>query len=509
VAFGWLLGAVVVVRTVYAAVFPLDLAPDESYYWDWGRRLDIGYYSKPPMVGWLMALAGWIGSDSPFLLKLFPALLTALGLACAFQLGRDMFGARAGFWATVLLLSTPANAVLSTFFTIDAPLFCFWSASLWLAWRWWTTQEVRWAVLLTVSMGCGYLTKQIHLVFPVLLLVFTGVARERGTARLGTLATMIAVSLAFLTPPLIWNWQHDWVTFRHTADELEQVRPSLRRALRFLGEFLGGQAALGGGVTWVAMIAAAAGTAVSWPKADLRHRFLLLFSLPGLLCFAALSLFQRVEQNWPLVFYSAAGVLLGGVALARVEERWRLRVWVRVGVAVGAVLAVAIMAVPFVIPATHMAGSRSDPTARVRGWGALAEAIHRMRVRLPRPGETFILAPEDRYVASALAYYLPDQPRTWCWENPERPDSQYGIWGRPYELPGWDALVIEHDAAAPRLQEIRRNFVHWEPLGEIRVPLGPGRARARRYEVFLGRDFRPAGEPAESSAEPGRGGSAE
>src|SRR5690606_24527351 len=193
------------------------------------------------------------------------------------------------------------------------------------------------------------------------------------------------------------------------------------------------------GVTWIAMIAATLGTACRWRHADSRYRYLLLFSLPGLLSFAALSLFQRVEQNWPLVFYSAAAVLLPGVAFERAEERWRLRVWMRLGVAVGAGLAIALMAVPFVVPATGMAGSRKDPTARIRGWSALAEAVQDLRLRVPRPERTFILAPEDRYVASALAYYLPDQPRTWCWEDPGRPDSQYGIWGRPYGLAGWDA----------------------------------------------------------------------
>ena len=71
----WLLAGVLIVRVLYAAVFPLDLAPDESYYWDWGRRPDIGYYSKPPMIGWLMGVAGWLGRDSLFALKLAPGLM--------------------------------------------------------------------------------------------------------------------------------------------------------------------------------------------------------------------------------------------------------------------------------------------------------------------------------------------------------------------------------------------------------------------------------------------------
>ena len=33
---------------------PLDLAPDEAHYWDWSRRLDWSYYSKGPLVAWLI-----------------------------------------------------------------------------------------------------------------------------------------------------------------------------------------------------------------------------------------------------------------------------------------------------------------------------------------------------------------------------------------------------------------------------------------------------------------------
>ena len=42
-------------HTVYLACnCPLDLAPDEAHYWDWSRHLDWSYYSKGPLVAWLI-----------------------------------------------------------------------------------------------------------------------------------------------------------------------------------------------------------------------------------------------------------------------------------------------------------------------------------------------------------------------------------------------------------------------------------------------------------------------
>src|SRR5947199_1286691 len=33
---------------------PIDLAPDEAHYWDWSRHLDWSYYSKGPLVAYLI-----------------------------------------------------------------------------------------------------------------------------------------------------------------------------------------------------------------------------------------------------------------------------------------------------------------------------------------------------------------------------------------------------------------------------------------------------------------------
>jgi hypothetical protein len=45
------------VRLLFA--FRLPLFPDETYYWEWSRRLEGGYFDHPPMIAWLMA--AWPG----------------------------------------------------------------------------------------------------------------------------------------------------------------------------------------------------------------------------------------------------------------------------------------------------------------------------------------------------------------------------------------------------------------------------------------------------------------
>ncbi len=60
-AWCWRIGAVLLVLVsagLHLAYFahqcPLNLAPDEAHYWDWSRHLDWSYYSKGPLVAYLI-----------------------------------------------------------------------------------------------------------------------------------------------------------------------------------------------------------------------------------------------------------------------------------------------------------------------------------------------------------------------------------------------------------------------------------------------------------------------
>lgn len=43
-----------------------SLAPDEAHYWTWSMRLDWSYYSKGPMVAYLIALSTRLGGIPSF-----------------------------------------------------------------------------------------------------------------------------------------------------------------------------------------------------------------------------------------------------------------------------------------------------------------------------------------------------------------------------------------------------------------------------------------------------------
>jgi hypothetical protein len=484
------------IRILFAAAFPLDFAGDEAYYWDWGRRLDWGYYSKPPMVGWLFGLAGWVGNDSFLVFKLTPVLLTALGTLALHALTRDLYGERAAFWTGALVMATPATAVLSILLTIDPPLFLFWSLSLWLTWRWlnhtggWLT-----AVALATALGAGYLSKPIQLLFPVMLLLFLGLnAADRPWLRRRRLYAVLGGSLLFLLPVALWNHRHDWITFAHTAHHFES--PDLRWS-KVLGrplEFAGSQLGLCSPVVWVLMLACLVAVAARWRQSDRRERFLFCFSGPMLAAVCLMSFWQRVHPNWPLVFYLSALVLVGGWASTGLdlgERLGRWRRWFRPGLGIAVALAGLAYVATFAIGSTPLAGGRSDPTERLRGWRELGREVGAIRAALPEGERTLVLVAARRQVASQLAYYLPDRPRVYRLENPARVNSQYGIWGGPGpEYRGRNGLLVtEGEQAVALPAELTDAFERIEPLGAVRAPLGPA-GRTRTVHLWHGVGFR-------------------
>ena len=68
---------------------PLAPQGDEAQYWYWSTYFDWGYYSKPPLVAWVIALFSSFFGSSVFILK-FPSPLV-YKRASLFNEGRHIY----------------------------------------------------------------------------------------------------------------------------------------------------------------------------------------------------------------------------------------------------------------------------------------------------------------------------------------------------------------------------------------------------------------------------------
>jgi 4-amino-4-deoxy-L-arabinose transferase-like glycosyltransferase len=231
--FAMAIAALTAVRIVVLFVSPLELYPDEAQYWLWSRHLALGYFSKPPMIAWLIRASTAIGGQTePWVRLSAPILhgLTAVFLALA---GRRLYGVWIGIAGGAIYSLCPGVQLSCAVMATDAPLMTFLGLSLWAYAAWWTASDARGMRLgaagFGLALGAAMLAKYAALYFVAGALahgLFSRRARERWRA--SDLALAISLMLLVVSPNVIWNVAHHFQTFAHTAADAnlgEDARP--------------------------------------------------------------------------------------------------------------------------------------------------------------------------------------------------------------------------------------------------------------------------------------------
>ncbi len=463
-----ILGSAVLHLLYLAHNCPLDLAPDEAHYWDWSRHLDWSYYSKGPLVAFLIRggceLAGaWSEQHTgslAFAVRLPAVLCGTLLLTAFYVLTVQVFGRPALALAVVAAaLTVPLVSVGSVLMTIDAPYSCCWGWALVFAHRA-IFRGAGWAWLVAgLLVGLGILAKYTMVLFlpSVCLYLLTSPQHRPLLRRPGPWLMVLVAGLCCL-PILVWNLQNDWVTFRHVSRLAgvagqEQAAPS-EPTIHWLGPlvYFGGQCALLL-VFWF----------LAWLFAMVAHhplrerdpgvRYLWWLSAPMFLLFLGFSFKTGGgELNWPVTAY-VSGMVLAAAWLARQLQSpvgWYRR-WTAVNLAlvcvVGATASLFMHASELLHPAlTHFVGEpteqhafplrRVDPTCRLRGWHALGAEVDRARNRLAAEGKEPVLVASSWSIPGALGLYCSGRPQAYSvgLALGDR-HSQYDLWPGPLNRP--------------------------------------------------------------------------
>jgi hypothetical protein len=431
-------------RILVLFLVPFDFSGDEAYYWEWGRHPALGYFSKPPGIGWLMGFASAIGLESAPAIRTF-AVLFGTGTAWfLFRLGERMYNWRVGMLAAILFVITPAAGALSAILTIDAPLIFFWVFSIYAFWRCRETdfRNPGWAFALALGLAGGVLIKQMMLAMYPGLVASLGLRRDsRHLLKRPFLWIPFALSLAALLPPLLWNQTHGWVTIQHTLHHFEGGF-SIKALLGRLATFAGGQAAMITPVLIGFVLIVLWRAARQWNRLGASEQFLFLLSAPGLLCITALAFRQKINPNWPAVYYLSAVILVAAWVTKSWDEnskrfpqtfRWAVR------------SAIALTLLCYLTLALISTGALSSTkfflADRISGWSVLTKEVQ--QARAAQGGSSLLMITQGhRFLTSELAFYLPDHPRVFRFHSEPIIESQHDFWPGPPVNAHADALIV-------------------------------------------------------------------
>ncbi len=487
-----LITSVAILRLVYLAFYcPLDLAPDEAYYWDWSRQLDWSYHSKGPLVAWLIRLSCEAFGNTMLAVRLPAVACGSLLLLGLFTLTSQVYeNDRLAFAVVALALTLPIIAVGSMLMTIDAPFTCAWMWALVFAHRA-VFRQSRWAWSAAgLCILLGVLAKHTMVLWvPSFALFLITTPTMRGQLCRPGFWIMTGIGALGGIPILLWNAANGWVTLKHAQSHAGFEEDT---GVSWLGplHYLGTQCAILLGFWFVLWLGA------MWrhrPTAEIRPetRFLWWMSAPTFVFFGLFALKNGGgEPNWPLTAYLSGMVLAAGwwarsqeSGVRGQESGIRGRRWLMAGTVGFAALGLMVIALlhaptslqPVLLriagPATPLRPApmrRVDPTCRLRGWRHLAAEVDRTCVALRERGIEPIVAGERWTLAGELAFYCEHQPAIYCVGRPlgDR-DSQYDLWrpnpvADPAVFRGCTFVVVGLD-----LERLRPAFAALEPIRTV------------------------------------------
>lgn len=471
----WTLAAITgltLLRLLWLSVQSAGLYPDEAQYWFWAQHPAFGYYSKPPLVAWLIALTTGLLGDSEFAIRLAAPLLHAATAAVVYLTGERLYDRRIGFWAAIAYLTLPGVSLSAFIISTDAPLLLCWAAALYAFIRAREPDGGVWWLVLGVVAGFGLLAKYamaywLISAFGLVLLV----PSERRHLR--PLLGAILISVVIYLPNLWWNWSNGFVSYLHVRDNAE-LHGSLFHPSAFL-EFLASQFGVFGPVFFAALITLAGRIR---PLAEPRARLLAVFALPALIMMLCLSMLSRAQPNWAAPTYVSAVVLV--VAWLAQQNWYRL---IAVSVALNLTAALLIFGTTDALAAAGIAvPAKYDPLHRLRGWQQLGKQVGALMAA--HPG--LQLLADDREILAALIYYVRPHPFGAVEWNPIPGISdQWRLTNNIGRHRGEDFLAVTVHGL---MDAMRDDFTEISPLTTIRIDTGPN--GGMEYTVYIARGFR-------------------
>jgi 4-amino-4-deoxy-L-arabinose transferase-like glycosyltransferase len=447
----------------------VDLFVDEAQYWVWSREPAFGYFSKPPLLAWIIAGAEHIcGSSQACVRAPAPVFYFATSLI-VYAIAQQLYDARVAFFAALSTALATGVVFSARIISTDVPLLFFWALALLAYVKLVAGGNGRWAVVLGVSLGLGLMAKyaMIYFVLGVGLAAWLDADARRLLARPAPwLALLIAVLI--VAPNLVWNVHNGLTTFKHTGDNIKGggLEFNVWKGLEFiLAQFL-----VFGPVVFAVLLGAVGRIAA--PQTERADRLMLAFAIPPLVLVTVVGFVTRALANWAAPAAISATILVVAILIRR--EAWR---WLAASLGIGLFAQALFLAGDTMAKRVHLPFmTNGDVYHRTLGGRALAEQAG----ALARRAGAKAIASDSRDDEAALLYYWRDRPEpVFAWPLTATPAHYFDVKHALTTAAPQPLLFVSRCDQSGRLAA---QFASVQPLGSFNAPTGP--TTALTYYAF-------------------------
>lgn len=367
----------------------MQLHEDEAFYWLWSTRLQLSYFDHPPMVAYIIKFFT-LFADSEFFVRLGAVVCMSLSSWYVFLLSKDVFDDEVAWLTLISSAILPATFMGYTIITPDAPLMLFWSSATYYCYK--AIFSDRWShyILAGINIGLLMLSKYTSILFLIFLFLFLAFKMPK---KLLGIKPWTAISIAFLlfSPVILWNYQHDWISFLfqygHGSAEGFTIQPG-----KFF-EFFGGLFLLFTPIFFGILLFGTFKYRNWWY--DNRRFYIVLSYLMPLLFFLYKALFKKMELNWAAIIF-IPGIILFCYTVKK-YQLWKLYRW---GTALSLMLTLVLL-----FPALFFLPPSLRIQNRISGYKELITHIQPML----KEGDT--ISSNRHYRAALFSYYTEGHPR--------------------------------------------------------------------------------------------------
>lgn len=456
---------VAVFRVIYVVNDGVDLSTEEAQYWLWSKNIDWSYYSKPPLIAWVNYLSGWIMPHGELSVKINSILIGFVTPYPIYFLAKKIFHQnKIAVTAALLLLTFPFFNYITIYFTTDSLVFVFWMFTLLYTWKAIDSGRIKHWFFASLFMGLGLLSKYTMILFYPALVIFI-LFEKQFVRHFKGLVVFTAVSLLFLLPVLIWNFTHDFVSFKHVFHLSGATQSySVSEMLSNAGEYLGGQLLVLSPFYIFLII-----FTVHFFKKERKQKLSLMGTryliIPVVFIWIVFSLIavKNIETNWLIFSYGATPILLANYFLLNFPIKWK-------SIVISAtVLLQILMLNPSILDQwglRKLYPPEFDTLHRFAGWKELGEIVTELNQKAD--DKTFIFS-DNYHIASELAFYTEGQPQTHC-INLGRRMNQFDLWTgvQQFENKNYHAIFVSNDKAPEKLKKAFEDYTRYSYFRQYR-----------------------------------------
>jgi hypothetical protein len=259
-----------------------ELIADEAYYWVYSRFPAWGYFDHPPMIAVLIK-SGYAIFHNELGVRLICAFLSTLTILIT----ESLIERKNPFLFYTIVLSLGVLQIAGFLAVPDTPLL-FFTALFFYTYRFFI-KKINWqnALLLAVAITFLFYTKYHGL----LIVLFAFLSNIKLFTRWQTWLAGLFVLILY-APHLLWQWNHDWVSFRYHLFESNVSGYKFS----YTTDYLLGQLLLAGPLAGLILLPAA----IIY-KVKTQTEKALKFTLTGIYLIFLLSSFRgKVEVNWTM-----------------------------------------------------------------------------------------------------------------------------------------------------------------------------------------------------------------